>query len=119
MFVYSFKQQYSFEKRCLESERILNKYPGRFPIICEKTKNSSVILPDLNKHKYLVPADLTIGHFICIIRKKLHLEPQDALMIFIDNNVVSSSSFIGELYDQYKDEDGFLYTEYSKENTFG
>lgn len=32
-----------------------------------------------------------------------------------DNN----SALIGELYSQYKDEDGFIYIMYSGENTFG
>lgn len=114
----SFKQQYSFERRLIECKRILTKYPDRIPIICEKSKNQKE-LPDMNKVKFLVPFDLTFGQFICVIRNRLRIRPEVALFFFIDGYIPSSMNVIGELYEQSKQSDGFLYVEYSKENTFG
>ena len=47
----SFKNKFSFDKRVLEAQRILSRYPDRIPVICEKSKNQN--LPPLNKVKYL------------------------------------------------------------------
>ena len=77
----NFKQINSFSKRKSESTRILNKYPDRIPIICEKDRNNSV--QDIDKKKYLVPMDLTLGQFIYIIRKRIKINPEKALFLFI------------------------------------
>jgi GABA(A) receptor-associated protein len=114
----SFKNQYSFDKRVLESKRIITRFPNRIPIICEKSKNQTS-LPALNKVKYLVPADLTIGQFICVIRNRMKLSSQVAIFLTIEGYIPPSLSLIGELYQTSKYADGFLYIEYSSENTFG
>ena len=41
------------------------------------------------------------------------------MTILSNNNYPTCSALIGELYTQYKDEDGFIYIMYSGENTFG
>lgn len=114
----SFKNLYSFDKRVTESRRILSRYPNRIPVICEKSKNQ-LSLPVLNKVKYLVPADLTIGQLICVIRNRMKLSSEVAIFLTIDGYIPPSISLIGELYENYKHSDGFLYVEYSAENTFG
>ena len=35
--------------------------------------------------RYLVPADLTVGQFIYVIRKRIKLPPERAIFIFVDN----------------------------------
>jgi GABA(A) receptor-associated protein len=112
----SYKVKKSFNERHIEASRIRSKYPDRIPIICEKT---SELLNDLDKFKYLVPTDLTIGHFMYVIRKKLSLHSSEALYLFCNGRMMSCSTTIGSIYDEYKDSDGFLYFKYSKENTFG
>jgi GABA(A) receptor-associated protein len=57
----SFKATHDFEKRKKEADRIRQKYPDRIPVICEKAPKSDI--PDIDKKKYLVPADLTVGMF--------------------------------------------------------
>ena len=114
----SFKNQYSFEKRVLESKQILSKYPLRIPIICEKHKNQTY-LPSLNKVKYIVPSSLTIGQLMCVIRNQLKLRSDVAIFLTIDGYIPRTTSLIGELYETSKYADGFLYIEYSGENTFG
>ena len=114
----SFKRQFRFEDRCNESYRVLNKHPDKFPVICEK----SILYPDLpniNKIKYLIPHDITIGQFIYIIKQRIDILPEEAIFLFISNKIANTSSTIGELYTRYKDADGFLYFQYSKENVFG
>jgi GABA(A) receptor-associated protein len=113
----SFKEKYDFSKRKMQVDRITEKYPTRIPLIVEKNKKSSV--PDLDKGKFLVPSDLTVGQFLHIVRKRINLTSEQALFIFIKNTIPPTSAPLNSLYEKYKDEDGFLYITYSGENTFG
>lgn len=73
-----------------------------------------------NKYiKYLVPRDLTMGQFLYIIRRRLHISPEKAIFLFVKNTIPSTTSLINEVYERYKDDDGYLYISYSQENTFG
>jgi GABA(A) receptor-associated protein len=112
-----FKQKYEFEQRFTESSRILKKYPNRIPIIAEKHPNCS--LPTLDKFKYLVPAELTIGQFMYILRKRIVIQPEEAMYFCIGNHIPLTSRLIQEVYNEYKDRDLFLYILYTKESTFG
>lgn len=111
------RENFDLKKRKSESLRIKNKYPTRIPIICEKNSQSDV--PDLDKNKYLVPPDLTVGQFLYVIRKRIKLTPEKGLFLFIDNTIPPSSEIISKIYKDYQNEDGFLYIIYSGENTFG
>jgi len=114
----SFKNLYSLNERKNECEKILLKYPNRIPIICEKNYNSTNA-PDIDKHKYLVSRDLTLGQFMHTIRQRMHLSPEVGLYIFISGVIPSNSQFLSNLYVDFRDDDGFLYVIYDIENTFG
>jgi len=115
----SFKNQYSLQERLNESKRVLTKYPDRIPILCDKAKNTSRDCPYIDKKKYLVPRDLTIGQFLYVVRKRLKLPSEKALFISIGNSIPPTTQMIGYIYDKHKDIDNFLYLNYSTENTFG
>jgi GABA(A) receptor-associated protein len=113
----SFKSENSFQKRKEDASKILIKYPDRVPIICEKALGSDV--PEIDKKKYLVPKDITIGQFIHIIRQRIKLSQEQALFIFVNNVIPATSSSMSSVYESHKDDDGFLYIVYASENTFG
>ena len=113
----SFKDTFSFEKRKSESSRVSEKYKDRVPIIVEKIELSEIAY--LDKNKYLVPSDLTIGQFQIVIRKRIEINHEQAIFLFVNNTLPPSSSVISDLYKSYKDSDGFLYIKYGCENTFG
>ena len=113
----AFKENMDYESRKTESGRILEKYPDRIPIIVEKESKSDVV--DIDKKKYLVPKDLTMGQFIFVIRKRIKLPPEKAIYMFINNTLPPTATFMSSLYEDHKDEDGFLYLTYSGENYFG
>lgn len=101
--------------------------------------------------RYLVPADLTVGQFVYVVRKRIKLSPEKAIFVFVKNTLPPtgelkllpfpatkihsciplqwliwlwmclhvSASLMSAIYDENKDEDGFLYMTYSGENTFG
>jgi GABA(A) receptor-associated protein len=111
-----FKQKFSLEQRKAEVLRIRAKYPTRLPVLCERLGGN---LPPLDKKKYLVPSELTVGQFIYVIRRRMTLPPEKALYIFIDNMLPCGSSSMGSIYEKHKHADGFLYIRCSGENTFG
>ncbi|CAL9222556.1 unnamed protein product [Arabidopsis halleri] len=105
------------EKRQAEAARIREKYPDRIPVIVERAEKSDV--PDIDKKKYLVPADLTVGQFVYVVRKRIKLSPEKAIFIFVKNILPPTAAIMSAIYEEHKDEDGFLYMSYSGENTFG
>jgi GABA(A) receptor-associated protein len=114
----SFKYKYIFSQRKHDCEQILLKYPNNIPVICEKypySKNA----PEIDKHKYLIGSELTVGQFMLVIRKRMNVKPEIGLYIFINGIIHSNSSLLRHLYNDFKDDDGFLYIEYDIENTFG
>ena len=42
--------------------------------------------------RYLVPADLTVGQFVYVIRKRIKLSPEKAIFIFVDNVLPSTGN---------------------------
>lgn len=100
-----------------ESDRIRVKYPDRLPVIVEKSEKSKV--QEIDKKKYLVPADLTCGQFVYVIRKRLKLPAEQAIFLFINGVIPPTAELLSNIFEQNKDEDGFLYITYSGENTFG
>ena len=112
-----FKKNNDFEKRKNESNNIMRKHPERIPIIV--CKNCGDNLPTIDKQKYLVPKDMSIGQFMYVIRKRIKLEPNQALFVLVNNTLQPSNKVIDEIYKSCKDDDGYLYIVYSSENTFG
>ena len=113
----SFKADHPFEKRKGEAARIRDKYPDRIPVIVEKADKSDV--PENDKKKYLVPVDLSVGQFVYVIRKRLKLSAEKAIYIFVKNVLPPTSAIMSALYNEHKDDDGFLYIKFSGENYFG
>ncbi|KAI8006215.1 Autophagy-related protein 8C-like [Camellia lanceoleosa] len=64
-----FKMEHPLERRQAEATRIREKYPDRIPVIVERADRCDI--PDIDKKKYLVPADLTVGQFVYVVRRGL------------------------------------------------
>jgi len=112
-----FKSANDYESRVTESDRIMKKYPNRIPIIIEKADDCQ--LNDIDKTKYLVPNDLNMNQFVYIIRKRIKLDNSQSIFFIVGNNICPSNTPLFNIYEEHKDEDGFLYIIYTSENTFG
>lgn len=115
----AFQQLHSFETRAAEAERIRAKFPGRVPVIIEISPRADKTMPTIDKNKFLVPGDLTLGQFVFVVRKRLVLPQEKALFVFVGNSLPTTGSLMRELFGSHRDRDGFLYMSYCGENTFG
>eukprot|EP01101_Sappina_pedata_P004244 TRINITY_DN1765_c0_g1_i1.p2 TRINITY_DN1765_c0_g1~~TRINITY_DN1765_c0_g1_i1.p2 ORF type:complete len:125 (-),score=60.71 TRINITY_DN1765_c0_g1_i1:154-528(-) len=114
----TWKAEHTFEKRKEVSSKILSKYyPHRIPVIVEKAPGKDA--PDIDKKKYLVPSDSTVGKFVSEIKKHMKISSEKSIFLFVNNALPPNAVVMSQLYERYKDEDGFLYITYSGESTFG
>lgn len=100
-----------------EASRIRAKYPDRCCVIVTKAANNDA--PDIDRHKYLVPGDISMGQFTYVIRKRIKVNPEKAIFLFVGNSLPASGDLMAAVYEEKKSPDGFLYVTYSSENTFG
>ena len=63
--------------------------------------------------------DLTVGQFVYVIRKRISIPSDKAIFIFVANTLPPTAALMSTVYEQHRDEDGFMYMMYSGENTFG
>jgi len=103
---FAYKQDHPFEKRVAEAARIREKYPDRIPVICEKDVGSDI--PAVDKRKYLIPMDLTVGQFVYVIRKRISIPSDKAIFIFVNNSLPPTAALMSTVYEQHKDQDGFM-----------
>ena len=114
-----FKCKKSFNSRKKDSDGILAEHPDKLPIIVERYKDE-MGLPVLDKIKYLVPFEMTLGTLSSIIRKRLQLNSTQTLFLIVNQkNVFCASTPLGEIYAAEKDNDGFLYIVYASQEVFG
>jgi hypothetical protein len=55
---------------------------------------------------------LTVGQFVYVIRKRIKLSPEKAIFIFVDEVLPPTAALMSSIYEEHKDEDGFLYITY-------
>ena len=114
----SYKKTFTKVMRTKESEDIKEKNPNSIPVICEKAPKSKI--KEIDKTKFLIKKTLYLQQFIGILRKKLDLSSNDALFLLVKGKValVGNETF-AQIYDKYKDDDGFLYIYYASEQVWG
>ena len=115
-----FRSANTAESRASESARIRKKYCDRVPVVVERHKSASKDTPMIDKQKFLVPKELTMGQFIFIVRKRLKISPTKAIFVMTESGVmVPTATLMSTVDEQHANVDGFCYLIYSSENTFG
>ena len=111
-----FEKKHSLEERKKASVSLKTNHSDRIPVILCRGSNG---LPLLDRTKYLVPRDTTMGKFMAEIRKTLILSEFNALFLFVNDVLVPAGSIMSDVYEKHQAADGFLYISYHSENTFG
>lgn len=117
-------QEYLPRKRLSEeAKRMRARYPDRIPVICERAPRCD--LPDIGRKKFVVPGTMLCGEFKYIVHKQVNqsvcrgMSVDQTIYIYVNGISPKTSKTLQELYDQSKEEDGFLYISYCSENTLG
>ena len=100
-----------------ELDTLHKKYPNHVCVFVQKSGRAAD-LPPLDKQKFLVPKDLTVGSFMFMIRKRMSLPAEKALFLFIGDTLPTSSATMAELYSLHGC-NGYLNVLYAGESTFG
>jgi len=106
------------EQRREQSLRLLHKFAPKLPVVVEPGRASD---PRIEKSKFLIDPNVTVAELLMLIRRRIQLQPHQAVYLFIDNQLVPSNATVREIYHQAQQHnpDGFLYIKYCLENTFG
>ena len=97
-----------------EVELIKEKYPKYIPVIV-RPKDKSI---QLLRHKFLVNGEITVGQFMCIIRKKIrNIKSSEALFLIVNNSLPPSVHLLSNI--QVDKETNMLFFTLCNENTFG
>jgi len=99
-------------------QNILKKYPNKVPLVIHHNKNKKKL------HKFIIPSDSSIMDLLYIIRKRVNLEPEQAIYIYVNtptgkSNLLSSNLILSSIYKENKLDNGLLYFIYAEENLFG
>ncbi|XP_029468731.1 microtubule-associated proteins 1A/1B light chain 3C-like [Rhinatrema bivittatum] len=114
-----FKQRKCLAMRKDEVTAMRKKFPRKLPVIVERYPKEKV-LPGLEKTKFLVPQELTLGQFAAVIRNRMPISPSQAVYFLVNNqSLVSMSLSMAEVHAENRDEDGFLYITYASQEAFG
>ena len=54
-----------------------------------------------------------------VVRNRIKLKPEEAIFVFVNHVLPPTSASLYDVYEEHRDEDGFLYMVYTGENTFG
>ncbi|XP_069501306.1 microtubule-associated proteins 1A/1B light chain 3C-like isoform X1 [Ambystoma mexicanum] len=95
------------------------KFPTKLPVIVERYHRETY-LPHLDKTKFLVPKDMTVGQFMAILRSRMPLSHAHTFYFLLGNRTLPTVSMnMSEVYAAHRDEDGFLYLTYASQEVFG
>ena len=129
-----FKEQMSFEERKRKAENLLSNYPERIPTIIEKDKSllekeqneenkegkKKIKISNDTKTKFLLNKTDTVDNIILVIKNQLQISAEQAIFLLVNEKyALSGNSLIENVYEKYKNEDGFLYLTFALELVWG
>ena len=118
-----FKQNTNLRDRIKNSSVVIDKYyPDKVPVVIQKLARETY-LPELKKHKFLIPGNMTYSSFLIYLRGILTKTvcPSTALFLTTEGgHMMCSNDQMLNVYQNHSDkQDNFLYLFYCSENTFG
>jgi hypothetical protein len=110
-----YRKKFTLDERKNEFKIFKEKFKDKVPIIIEKLifkpkdrKNALILKEKANRED-------TFGLLYSVLENKIPSEKdKGSLLLFINSKKsITHDQLIGEVYDKYKEEDGFLYVQYN------
>lgn len=107
---------------------LMERYPGRVPVIVELDAGVIKAGYEMKYPKLLVFPYTTLSSFMCQVRQRIvstssrfgkGLSSDQAIYLFFDNQLYPVVEEIGEVYKKHKADDDILYVNVCFQNTFG
>ena len=125
-----FKDKYDQEKRVKCHIDAINKFPTKLALIVERaptnaaqassSEASNPRLKTIANPKFMMPKAFTVGEVLAVLRTRLDLTREEGLVLFAkEKYMLRPNTKLEDVYNRYKDEDGFLYLVYAEENIYG
>lgn len=113
---FKYQSDHPFERRKAESTRMHEKYHDRIPVIVESLAYNFCD----KKNKFLTPTELTVSQFMHVVRRRIEMGSHEGVYLFTERNSIPiATSTMGQVYQQYANDDGFLYISIQRENVYG
>ena len=116
-----FKKRHTLQERIEKSKKQMAANPGKIVIIVEKHPKS--ILPTLSNPRFLCEKDYKFSMIKNMLEKKIKesgksdLQGKHSFFIFINGTFPNPEATMIQIYEKYKDEDGFLYMKYGDQES--
>ena len=114
-------RQRSLEERKLKFEQLKTSFPEKLPVVAVKAKNCTLTVND--EFKFVVDKTILGNGFMTKIKGYQKLDDNQILFITVLGKnkkiTLNLDANIGKVYDKHKQEDGFLYFEYSNLDSLG
>ena len=115
---FKFKKQVDLETRKKQNKELIKRNPKKIPIILEKDPKCKLI--PIKKTKFMIEKNSTVSKLIQSIRILMKIPQEEGLFLSAKGKyTLTGQKIIGDIYNTYKDEDGFLYIMYTTELIFG
>lgn len=108
-------QKYPLGKRKKMFSIAQEKHPNKILVVCECDLN----INDETIYRFALTGDMKFAEFFMNIRKRISVNKIEGLYGLCNNKLICGSQILSKIYNENKNEDGFLYILICKENTFG
>jgi GABA(A) receptor-associated protein len=112
---FEFKEKSSLKDRLQKSAKLMKKNPDQIPIIVEKFHNCKDKI-DIKPKKFLVAKNPPFLNFLYSLKEDNlvgELPSDKDLVLYNYDKLLDTNEPIGNIYNKYKDDDGFLYLIFS------
>lgn len=108
-----------FEERVEKYNQLVSKNPNKVPVIFERQKESGFIQADQNV-KFFSDKNVEFKKLSDNLRQIWKLKENEALFFSInDEKIINPAKMIGEYYEKYRNDDGFLYIQVDNIDSLG
>eukprot|EP00731_Ephydatia_muelleri_P015394 Em0008g1114a len=91
------------------------EFPAKVPLAVGRVQSSQ--LPELTNYKILFPSSVSVGDLCTYLNGKLKRSDNAPLYIYVaKDTLLSRLTSIDEVYQEYRDDDYFLYLAYYEVN---
>jgi len=111
-----FKDAMSFADRRAFFLSLVSKHENKIPVVVETDTRSTL---KFFSFKMSLKPTVQVSALAKIVRDKIQLSNSEAIFLFCGNVSLAGNRMLGDTYEKYRDNDGFLYIVVSNIESFG